>query len=68
MNRSRLTGQRLIAIFLLGCALLNFPLLSLFDRPGGLFGVSTLYIYLFASWLLLIVLMALVIERRGERN
>lgn len=68
MNRSRLTGQRLIAIFLLGCVLLNFPLLSLFDRPGDLLGVSTLYVYLFACWLLLIVLMAVVIERRGERN
>jgi hypothetical protein len=68
MNRSRLTGQRLVAIFLLGCALLNFPLLSLFDGPGELFGVSTLYVYLFVTWLLLIGLMALVIESRGERR
>jgi hypothetical protein len=68
MNRSRLTGQRLVAIFLLGCALLNFPLLSLFDRRGDVLGVSMLYVYLFVTWLLLIVLMALVIEGRGERR
>jgi hypothetical protein len=68
MNRSRLTGQRLFAIFLLGCALLNFPLLSLFDRPGDFIGVSTLYGYLFVTWLLLIALMALVVEGRGERR
>ncbi len=68
MNRSRLTGQRLVAIFLLGLALLNYPLLALFDQPGDFLGVSTLYAYLFAAWLLLIILMALVIEHRGERR
>ena len=68
MNRSRLTGQRLVAIFLLGSALLNFPLLSLFDRPDDFLGVSPLYFYLFVAWTLLIVLMAVVVERRGERG
>ena len=66
MNRSRLTGQRLAAVFLLGCALLDYPLLSLFDRSGEVFGVPLLYAYLFAAWAVLIALMAAVIEGRRD--
>ena len=66
MNRSRLTAQRLAALFLLGCALFNYPLLALFNRPVEVFGVPLLYAFLFGGWLLLIVLMALTIERRED--
>lgn len=65
MYPSRLTGSRLVALFLLGCALLDYPLLFLFDRPADLFGVPLLYVYVFAAWAGLIALMAMVIERRG---
>ena len=64
MNRSRLTGSRLVAIFLLGSVLLDYPLLMLFNRPVLVFGVPLLYAYIFAVWAALIGLMALVIERR----
>ena len=63
MNRSRLTGSRLIAIFLLGCVLLNYPLLPLFGGDVTIFGMPLLYAYIFAVWAGLIILMALVIER-----
>ncbi len=63
MKRSGITGQRLAAIFLMGCILLNYPILSLFTRPGGIAGIPLLYVYLFGAWALLIGLMALVIER-----
>jgi hypothetical protein len=66
MKRPHLTGQRLAAIFLLGAALFNYPLLSLFDRPGEMFGLPLLYAYLFLAWLLLIVLMAVTIEWLGD--
>jgi hypothetical protein len=66
MNRPHLTGQRLAAIFLLGAALFNYPLLSLFDRPGQIFGLPLLYAYLFLAWLLLIVLMAVTVEWLGD--
>jgi len=65
MNRQRLTGSRLAAIFLLGCVLLNYPLLFLIDDQVDVFGVPLLYAYVFAAWAGLIALMALVIER-GE--
>lgn len=66
MNRSRLTGQRLVATFLLGCILLNYPLLFLFNSGGYLFGVPLLYAYIFLAWAGLIALMAWVIEHRSD--
>lgn len=64
MHRSDITGQRLVAIVLLGCVLFNYPVLSLFSKPAALFGIPLLYFYLFAMWALLIGLMAYLIERR----
>lgn len=66
MNRSRLTGQRLVAIFILGCVLLNYPVLFLFTRQVELHGIPLLYAYIFLAWAGLILLMAAVIEFRGD--
>ena len=57
-------GQRLIALFVLGCLLFNYPLLSLFNVAAEVFGVPVLYAYIFAAWALLVALMAVVIESR----
>jgi hypothetical protein len=59
-------GQRLIALFLLGCLLLNYPLISLYAGPAEIFGIPLLYAYVFFAWALLIALVALVVERRSE--
>jgi hypothetical protein len=66
MNRSIITGQRLAAVFLLGCVLFNYPLIALFNKPGEIADIPLLYLFLFGAWALLIVLMAWVIERRRE--
>jgi hypothetical protein len=66
MYRSRLTAQRLAAIFLLGCVLFNYPVLALFNRAASVFGVPVLYAWIFAAWLGLIAIMAVVIERRRD--
>lgn len=63
MKRSSMTGQRLAAIFLMGCILLNYPVISLFARRFEIAGIPLVYAYLFGVWTLLIALMALVIER-----
>ena len=63
MIQSNVTGQRLVAVFMLGCVLLNYPILFLFNKPEAIFGIPLLYFYIFAVWALLIVLMAIVIER-----
>ncbi len=66
MSRMTLTGQRLVALFLLGCLLLNFPLLYLFERDLVIAGVPLLFVYVFVAWAALIVLLALVVERGGD--
>ena len=66
MIRRSLKGQRLVALFLLGCLLLNYPLFSLFSGAGRIFGIPLLYLYVFIAWALLIALMALVVERSGD--
>ena len=57
-------GQRLIALFILGCLLFNYPILSLFNVSRDVFGVPVLYAFIFAAWALLVALMALVVEAR----
>jgi hypothetical protein len=63
--KHRRKGERLIALALLGLLLFNYPLLSLFSTERTVFGVPVLYAYLFASWGLLIGLMALVLRKSG---
>jgi hypothetical protein len=61
--RHRRTGERLVALALLGFLLFNYPLLSLFSTDGSVVGVPLLYAYLFLSWGLFIGLMALVVRK-----
>jgi len=62
MTRENINGRRLVGLFLLGMLLFNFPLLSLFNRPEIVLGVPVLYLYLFITWSL-IILLTLIISR-----
>jgi hypothetical protein len=55
-------GQRFVALCMLGMLLFNYPVLALFNVSGTIFGVPTLYAYMFAAWAALIALMARVAE------
>ncbi len=66
MIRSRLVAQRLAFLFLIGCIVFNYPLLSVVSRSGSFFGLPPLYAWLMGSWLALIGLMAWVVERRSD--
>lgn len=57
--------SRLISLTLLGLLFFIPPLLLLFDRPTAP-GLSQLPVWLFASWLILILLTAWVMERSDE--
>jgi acetyl-CoA carboxylase carboxyltransferase component len=65
MNKPETKGQRFIALCMLGMLLFNYPILTLFNVPGVLFGVPVLYAYLFIAWAGLIALMAFLAESRG---
>lgn len=66
MHRRILAGERLVAAFLCGCVLFNYPLLSLFDSRSSLSGIPQLYAYVFVAWAGLIAMMAWIIE--GQRK
>ena len=62
MQRSILTRQRLVGIFLTGIVLLYSPALTLFDRVLEWGGIPVSYLYLFGVWLLIVVLAAITVE------
>lgn len=55
-------GQRFVALCMLGLLLFNYPILTLFNVSGTVFGVPVLYAYIFIAWAALIALMALLAE------
>jgi hypothetical protein len=57
-------GERLIGLLIAGAALLNFPLLSVFNVRGLVCGIPILYCYLFSVWLLLLGVTALILRDR----
>ena len=68
MTRDSKKNKRLVALFLLGCVLLNYPILSLVNRETLVFGLPLLYVYIFGVWCLLITLTALAtFFRPGDR-
>lgn len=58
-------SERLIALVAGAAFAFNYPLLSLFSADGTLLGIPLLFVYLFCSWLTVIVLTALLMERRS---
>jgi hypothetical protein len=53
----------MIALFLLACALFNYPLLSVFNVPTTVLGIPVLYAYVFVAWATVIALLAWIMER-----
>lgn len=61
--------RRLIGLFILGCLLFNYPILSIFNRAILIGGVPLLYIYLFVAWAMIILLTAVICrQRRRDAN
>lgn len=48
--------------------LLNFPLISIFNRAGTVGGVPVLYLYITIVWLLCIIAIAIFINRQDPRK
>jgi hypothetical protein len=65
MAKPSRTGPRLLALFLLGCLLFNYPLVALFNVRATIAGIHVLNAYLFSAWALLIVMVAAIVERDG---
>lgn len=62
MAAAKMRNKRLVSLCLLGYALLNFPLLSLFDVSRLVWGIPLLYGYIFVVWALLILLVGIAAD------
>ena len=66
MNRPGATGERLLALFLLGVLMFSPPLLKIFSVDTYVVGVPLLYLYLFIAWAVLVVIAASLAGGRSE--
>lgn len=64
--KQKLESQRLLALFVAGCLLLNYPLIALWNREALLWGLPLFPLVLFALWGLLITALAWLMERRPD--
>ena len=58
--------QRLVALFVAGGLLLNFPLLALWDRDATVLGLPLFPAALFVLWGGLIALLGSIVERMPD--
>ena len=65
MIRPGATGERLLALFLLGVLLFSPPMLQIFSVETYFVGVPVLYVYLFVAWAVLIFIAA---SLAGDRS
>jgi hypothetical protein len=70
MDSETRRNERLIALFLLGAVAFSPLVLRVFDSdpPSTLFGIPVLVLFVFGAWAVLVVLMALAVERRNGSN
>jgi hypothetical protein len=61
-------NKRLVGLFLMGCILFNYPLLSLFNLETMIFGVPLVFFYVFTGWALLILLAAIATQTRRRAS
>lgn len=66
MTRAGLLGSRLLGLFALALLLLNFPLLALWDHEAVVLGIPLFPAALFGLWAVLIVALALLMERSAD--
>ncbi len=62
MSGKKFSRGSLVAIFILGCTLLSYPALSIFNVKSLVFGIPLLYLYIFASWSAIIFLVFCVVK------
>ena len=66
MMLKNITTERLVVLFLVGWAFLNFPLLTLWNSDATLFSIPLFPIGLFLIWGVLIAVLAWLIERHDS--
>lgn len=66
MKRTNIRNERLVALFLLGLLLFNYPLLAMFNTATLVLGTPKLYLYLFIAWAVVIAGAGLILRLTEE--
>ncbi|WP_209331067.1 hypothetical protein [Lunatimonas salinarum] len=61
-------NQKLVTVFLLGLMVCNYPLITLFDREGTVWGIPVLFFSVFVTWLGLILLTYGALRSGGDQD
>ena len=64
----RRRNERITLLAVSGTLALNYPWLSLFSTEGSLFGIPSLYLYLFVVWSVFIALVRLLIDTEDRKK
>jgi hypothetical protein len=67
MQTGTRTQERLVGLALAGLLALNYPLLYVFSTSSTLFGIPSLYFYLFFVWAALVAAMAVMMHPRDRK-
>ena len=59
--------EYLVVLSIAGLLAFNYPLLALFDQLLLPFGAPLLYLYLFLAWLAVIIILAVIVEKKDNR-
>jgi hypothetical protein len=60
MTPENIKNKRLFCLFLLGCLIFNYPIISLFNHEIFIFGIPLLFVFLFCAWGLIIIAMIFI--------
>jgi len=57
-----------VIFFILGIIMMNYPFISIFDKPDKFFGFPLLYIYLMIGWMVSIIVILLFTKAIDDRD
>jgi hypothetical protein len=60
--------QKAIAITIFLVCLLNFPILSLFNKAILVFGIPLVYVYVFSIWTVGIIIVGIIAESKNVED
>jgi TRAP-type C4-dicarboxylate transport system permease small subunit len=60
MTPENIKNKRLFCLFLLGCLIFNYPIISLFNHEIFIFGIPLLFVFLFCAWAWVIIAMVFI--------
>jgi hypothetical protein len=68
MTNDNVKNKRLVGLFLLGCLLFNYPLLSLFNLKRMLYSLPLFYLYIFTVWSAMIILLIVITNHSSAQH